>query len=164
MLPDQTVQNLLPTVDLEYLLQSECRTLRVVERLHGGSHLLIPKVGGNGSTSSLALRVYHECDAPIQNTVPASTTRNNPFQTEAQDDTEYLANFFKSFKLTVVFFLLPSPDVQMMQLSNPNSFFQRAQTLAHPRLGPPKLHTSTTQPVRGPQSRIHFPRDRAVPY
>lgn len=104
-------------LDLEFLLRSHCQKLRVLEKLHGNAHLLIPKV--EGCSTSLAMRVYHECDV--------SSSSNN---THNNFDTDCLQHFFQSFQLAVVFFILPTGKTQQAQLDDPNSSFHCAQRLA----------------------------------
>ena len=93
------------------MLRSHCQKLRVVEKLSGGSHLLIPS-----EQPSIAIRAYFPCDLE----------ELSPSTCQDDDDFDNLRTFLNSFKSALVMFILPL-DKQREQLDNPNSFFHRAQ-------------------------------------
>jgi len=96
--------------DLELLLRSHCRTIKVVESLAGGAHLLIPGVVGG----SLAIRVYFPSDLEAR--------------TEGSTFGQSIATFLESYQLAVLLFILPAdgPDRQE-QLAHEDSPLHQAQ-------------------------------------
>lgn len=104
---------------LELQLRNASSRLRVVQKLAGGAHLLLP-----GSETTIAIRVYFTKDLEnIQN-----------------DDG--LVAFRNAFKYPICFFVLPPGWAQQTQLSNPHLFVTQAQLIMNNRDG-----TTGQQPV-----------------
>jgi hypothetical protein len=86
----------------------------VVQKL-SGAHLLIKL------EQSLAVRAYFSCDLKDRMEEESSTDSKT-------DDFDDLHSFLKTFKLAVIFFILPIEE-QRQQLDDPQSFYHRAQRL-----------------------------------
>lgn len=96
------------------MLRSHCQRLKVVQKL-SGAHLFIKL------DQSIAVRAYFSCDLKEMIETEKGTSTKN-------DDFDELHSFLKTFKLAVVFFILPIEE-QREQLDDPQSLYHRAQRL-----------------------------------
>ena len=90
------------TLAFELQMRKSSARLRIVQKLSGGAHLLLP-----GSETTIAIRTY--------------------FAQDLNGD-DGLVAFRNAFKYPICFFILP-PEAQLEQLSNIHSFVNQAQLI-----------------------------------
>lgn len=100
------------------------KRLRVVERLSGGAHLLIP------SDSTIAVRTYYPPDLEILNENDDCKAKTEAWnQGRLLGDPENLAGFRDSYQFPFVFFILPSNKYIAKHLDRADSFVHQAQLI-----------------------------------
>ena len=114
--------------DLELLLRPHCQRLRVVHKLSGGAHLLIPSDDAS-NFSSLAIRVYYECDLSneLKSTTATTTVIGNNKDIAPWEETVGLRKFLETFQSAVCLFVIQSDQQRQELLDDPTSVFHRAQ-------------------------------------
>lgn len=116
-------------IELETAVHNWASRIRVVQHLSGGANLLFPGAGGG---ATVAVRVYTTKDImrldKEQSKIDPYYSGNIP-QNYELEDLDGLCSFRDAFMYPVVIFILPPGQAQQDQLSRPNSFTMKAQTV-----------------------------------
>ena len=112
--------------ELELQMRKLSKRIRVVEKLSGGAHLLLP------SESSIAVRTYYPSDLQKLNKAvdwKAKFAAWNHDGPQLGEDPENLAGFRDSFQFPFVFFVLPSFQSTAENIDHAGSFLHQAQII-----------------------------------
>lgn len=108
---------------LELQMRHHSSRLRVVEKLSGGAHLLLP-----GSDSTIAVRAYYP--KVLERFDDSEDSRHERLHDDGTiPDIDGIQAFRKAFKYSIIFCVCPPGPLQTKQASGVDSFFQHVQRL-----------------------------------